>query len=198
MTATAYPVEAVTAAILAGGEGRRLGGRDKGLVPLAGRPLVAWVHDALRGQASTIVVCANRSADDYAPYGRVIADSHDGFLGPLAGISAALDACTTPWLLTVPVDSPRPPRDLGARLHAAIGGHDAAVARPADGRREPLFALYRRTLAASAAGAAQAACGVWQWQDRCGAVEVGFAAADGFVNLNTEDDFQRWEAGAHG
>ena len=196
MPAPAFPVEAVTAAILAGGEGSRVGGRDKGLMPLAGRPLIAWVCEAIGRQCGAILISANRNVEQYAAFGRVVADAGNGFAGPLAGIAAALNACTTPWLLTVPVDSPRPPHDLGVRLHAAIGDAAAAVAVQTSGTREPLFALYRRALAGSACTAAENALGVWAWQDICGAIEVEFAEVEAFANLNTDDDFRRWEANA--
>ena len=117
-------------------------------------------------------------------------DTTAGFHGPLAGIATALEACRTDWLLTVPVDCPRPPADLAARLRA-----HADLARACVARAEPLFALYRRELAAEAAGALARDEPVWRWQQQIGAVEVDFADAhEGFVNLNTVEDFNRWEA----
>ena len=71
----AFDPSDITAAILAGGEGRRIGGEDKGLLQLAGRPLIAHVIAALRGQANTIVICANRNADRYAEVAPVIAET---------------------------------------------------------------------------------------------------------------------------
>src|SRR5579871_7042257 len=112
-----------TTAVLAGGAGSRLDGRDKGLQLLAGRPLIEHVLDALGDSVGTILISANRNAERYAAYGRVLADAQsDGeFRGPLAGIAAAFSACASPWLLTLPVDCPRPPRDLLQRLARAIG-----------------------------------------------------------------------------
>ncbi|HEY0180368.1 MAG TPA: molybdenum cofactor guanylyltransferase MobA [Dokdonella sp.] len=185
------PDAPLTAAILAGGAATRLGGRDKGLEPLDGRPLVAWVLDAVAAQADAVIVVANRHAETYARYARTVGDLVAGFRGPLAGVAAALAACATPWLLTVPVDCPDPPRDLAARLRAhadALGAH-AVVAHDGE-RRQPLFALYRRGLAASAAAAVEAELGVRHWQDALGAVELDFSdRRRQFENLNTAEEF---------
>lgn len=183
----------VTAAILAGGQGRRLGGLDKGLQPLFGRPVVSYVADALRPHCETIVICANRHRDEYGGFATVLPDDLQGFHGPLAGISTALAHCETRWLLTVPVDTPKPPSDLVTRLLAGIKDARAAVAD--DGtRRQPLFALYESALAASARNALEHDLAVWRWQEEMGAAVVDFSnRLEGFNNLNTLDDFRRWE-----
>ncbi len=183
------------AAILAGGEGRRVGGSDKGLLMLHGKPLIERVADALRVQVGAILICANRHADEYARFGQVISDAMPGFHGPLAGIASALAATPSAWLLTVPVDAPDPPRELAQRLHAAAIAADAKAAVAHDGaHRQPLFALYRRDLAPSAAAALADDLPVYRWQDTIGAVEVDFSAqAPAFANLNTLDDIRDWE-----
>ena len=185
----------VTVAILAGGQGTRVGGLDKGMMPVLDEPLIAQVVRSVRGQAGRIVICANRHASEYAEYGEVVADRIAGFRGPLAGIDAALAACRTPWLLTVPVDCPRPPQDLMPRLRAAAeaaGASGATVRTPE--RREPLFAIYRIAAIGSLDDALQRDLPVWRWQDELGIVEVEFdgSSAD-FDNLNTGPDFRRWE-----
>jgi molybdenum cofactor guanylyltransferase len=184
---------AVTAAILAGGEGRRLGGRDKGLEPLCEKSLIEHVIATLQRQAGKILLCINRNADRYAAFAPVCSDRTTGFHGPLAGIATALVACDTAWLLTVPVDCPQPPSDLARRLHAA----DASIAVAHDGqRRQPLFALYRRELAAAAEVALTQNPPVWRWQDEMHAIEVDFSdAPQAFINLNTQEDFRDWEQG---
>lgn len=197
MTDSTSPFDSaqITAAILAGGEGRRVDGRDKGLLPLNGQPLVHHAVSALRGQATRILICANRNAEKYAAYGEVVADDSEGFLGPLAAISTALSHCTTPWLLTMPVDCPEPPHALGERLFSTAlkSGGDLAVAYDGE-RRQPLFALYRRTLAQSARAALEANAPVWRWQDACGAVEADFSDRPAaFDNLNTDAEFRDWE-----
>ncbi|MEO7433058.1 MAG: molybdenum cofactor guanylyltransferase [Dokdonella sp.] len=199
----------ITFAILAGGAAVRMGGRDKGLEPFHGRPLIAWVIDAaasmamdgtqgseVAGSASCkcpLLISANRSLDDYARYGRVVTDRQPGFSGPLAGIAAALAACTTEWLITLPVDCPDPPRDLLIRLIESVRAQavNAVVAHDGE-RRQPLFAVYARLLASSASQAVGEGRGVWHWQTGIGAHELDFAdRRRQFRNLNTPEDFDR-------
>ncbi len=190
-----------TVAILAGGAATRLHGCDKGLQPLGGRPLIGWVIDALaamRGDApfAGILILANRHQEDYANYASTIGDDADGFRGPLAGVAAALRNCDSAWLLTLPVDCPHPPLDLHARLLDAAQQADSAAIVAHDGeRRQPLFALYRRDLAGSAAMAVEAGQGVWQWQASIGARELDFSDRHRqFQNLNTPQDFAAYAA----
>ncbi|WP_395681312.1 molybdenum cofactor guanylyltransferase MobA [Dokdonella sp.] len=182
----------ITAAILAGGAGTRLGGRDKGLEPLGGKPLVEHVIAALR-DVDALLIVANRNHDAYARHARTISDATGKRHGPLAGIAVACAACGTPWLLTVPVDCPQPPADLAARLlQAALAGTAAAVVAHDGATRQPLFALYRRELADSAEQGASMGQGVWAWQDAIGARELDFSdRRQQFHNLNTPDDFAK-------
>ncbi len=185
--------DALTVAILAGGAATRLGGRDKGLVMLDGRALVDHVLDAARAmsvQPPAILVIANRNLDDYAQRAHTLPDALPGYRGPLAGVATALAACTTPWLLSLPVDGPDPPRDLAARLLSMAHARAIPACVAHDGeRRQPLFALYRRDLASSAATAAAEGQGVAHWQDRIGAHEVDFRdRRRQFVNLNAPED----------
>jgi molybdopterin-guanine dinucleotide biosynthesis protein A len=197
-------VHALTAVILAGGAGTRVGGRDKGLIEHEGLPLVEHVRRRLAPQVSRIWISANRNLEGYAQYGeRVLADEREAYdgprqgellgktergvhAGPLAGIATALAACESEFLLTVPVDSLEFPEDLATRLLEAMDSQEVSIAVAHDGeRRQPLFALYRRELAPAARGAARSEDnGVWRFQDRHGAREVAFADAR-FENLNT-------------
>ena len=127
------PAQAITAVVLAGGRGSRMGGADKGLQTFRGQPLV---HNALfRLQAqnsrvpSTFLISANRNAWAYANLGaEVVPDSLPDFQGPLAGFLAALQRCETPYLLTVPCDCPWFPLDLSDRLWAALQQSSAPLA----------------------------------------------------------------------
>jgi molybdenum cofactor guanylyltransferase len=196
---TAYDIADVTAAILAGGEGARVGGQDKGLLPLASKPLIERVSSAMRPQAGALLICANRHHGTYATFGSVVVDALEGYPGPLAGIAAALAVCTTAWLLTVPVDCPDPPAELGSRLlFAAIGaGTNLAVAHDGE-RTQPLFAIYRRELAESCSEALVRDLPVWRWQRDAGAAVVAFSdSAARFVNLNTPEEFRVWERRQH-
>jgi len=141
---------AITGLVLAGGQARRMGGVDKGLVPVAGRPMIEHVLAALAPQVGPLLINANRNLERYAAYGhRVVPDTREGFLGPLAGVLSALAVLETDYLLTAPCDSPLIAPDLAERLHAALLAHDAeiVVARDAE-RQQPTFLLLRRGLAA--------------------------------------------------
>jgi len=180
----------VTAVVLAGGRATRLGGVDKGLQPLQGKPLIEHVLARIEKQAGTILINCNRNADLYARYGHtLIPDRLPDFPGPLAGLHAAMACCTTPWLLTVPCDSPFLPDDLGTRLRAAIGDAPAVLAcTPA---QQPVFALYRPSLLPSLESfLASGERGVGHWLSRIGAVGADFSdCPEAFRNLNTADDW---------
>ncbi|MBS0569502.1 MAG: molybdenum cofactor guanylyltransferase [Proteobacteria bacterium] len=196
----AFDPTLVTAAILAGGEGRRVGGADKGLLEVGGRPLIAHVIAALRPQVGDIVICANRNVDRYAQFAPVVTDGATGFRGPLAGIAAALRGCKSPWLLSVAVDCPQPPRDLAVRLHEAAmnAGRDLAAVFDGD-RVQPLFALYRRALAIDAGQALKNDMPVIRWQQDLHRALADFSGrAREFDNLNMLEEFRRWERNAHG
>ncbi|MCX7628423.1 MAG: molybdenum cofactor guanylyltransferase [Methylophilaceae bacterium] len=138
----------VTGIILAGGLGRRMGGLDKGLLPLRGKPLVAHVIDRLAPQVDELLINANRNLEDYAHYGyRVVPDAVAGYAGPLAGLQRGLSEAAHPLVVTAPCDSPYLPADLVTRLHAALEAKQADLAvAVAQGRQQPVFCLCRRTL----------------------------------------------------
>ena len=139
----------VTGLVLAGGRARRMAGRDKGLIELGGRPMAHWVVQRLVPQTASVMISANRNFDRYSNLGfEVIRDVDDGFLGPLAGISAGLTRSTTPWLVTVPCDSPLLVTDLVVRLAAAVPENGSGIAVAHDGNRlQPVFSLIHRDLA---------------------------------------------------
>ena len=139
----------ISGVILAGGLARRMGGADKGLQLLGGRPLAARVAERLAPQVDELLINANRNAAAYAALGYpVFADQVPDFAGPLAGLHAALTQAAHPLVATVPCDSPFLPEDLVLRLLAALtaAGADLAVAA-AGGRLHPVFCLCRKTLA---------------------------------------------------
>jgi molybdopterin-guanine dinucleotide biosynthesis protein A len=139
--------------ILAGGEGRRFGGLDKGLVEFRGRPLVAWTLDALRPQVGEVVISANRNLEAYAALGvRIVSDdAGGGHPGPFAGLVRLLEAVDSDWLLCVPCDAVRLPSDLAVHLQACARDHAAEIVALHDGAElHPLFCLVRTTLAADA------------------------------------------------
>lgn len=138
----------ITGIVLAGGQARRMGGVDKGLIPLCGRPMVEWTIRALRPQVETIAINANRNSDLYAGFGyAVVADSDSGFLGPLAGMASGMRAARTTHILTVPCDSPLIVPDLAERLWQCHLSNGAEVCVAHDGERlQPVFSLLKTTL----------------------------------------------------
>ena len=137
--------------ILAGGEARRMGGGDKGLVELRGKPLIEHVLAALSPQVDTIIINANRNRDRYAGYGYpVVADGREGFQGPLAGMLSCLEEAETEFMVTVPCDSPLLPDDLVARLFRQLSEEQAEISVAHNGdRMQPVFALLPANLASS-------------------------------------------------
>jgi molybdopterin-guanine dinucleotide biosynthesis protein A len=192
------PAHAITGLVLAGGQGRRMGTVDKGLVPLDGQPMVARVLARLAPQVDDILINANQHAAEYAAFGhRVIADAIGGFAGPLAGLQVGLTHARHPLVATVPCDSPFLPPDLVARLAAAMASHDAelAVARTFD-QPHPVFALVRRDvlphLTRFLEGGGRK---IDAWYATLRIVEVAFDdEADAFRNINTADELRQ----AHG
>lgn len=187
----------VTGLILAGGQGRRMGNVDKGLQPLRGRPMVAWVLERLAPQVTEVIVNANQNQAEYARLGcRVVGDEIGGFAGPLAGLQAGLKANVHPFLVTVPCDSPFLPRDLVARLHAAlIANHaDLAVAKTGD-QPHPVFSLVRESLAGHLTKFLQGGGRkIDAWYASLKVVEVPFDdEADAFSNINTPEELAEHE-----
>lgn len=182
--------ERVAAVVLAGGQGRRMGGADKGLVEYRGRPLVEWVLAALAPQVDELVVSANRNLEVYAAFGyRVLPDTLPDYPGPLAGVLAALEGVRADWLLVAPCDTPHLPSDLAARLLAAARQENAVLAVAADPVRvhHSCFIVrcdQRDHLAAYLARGERA---VRHWQAGLASATAVFDAAS-FANVNTPED----------
>ena len=138
----------ITAVVLAGGRGRRMGGADKGLIELNGRPLIKHVLAAIAPQVAAVIVNANRNLDRYAGFGYpVVRDDLAGFQGPLAGFAAAMAAAATPYILTLPCDGPLLPADYLQTMSAALENDDAELAVAHNGNRlQPVYALLPCTL----------------------------------------------------
>jgi len=167
-----------------------MGGVDKGLVHLRGKPMVAWVLERLAPQVGEIVINANQNLEAYAAFGhRVVPDEVGGFAGPLAGLHAGLAAVAHELAVTVPCDSPFLPADLVARLRAALGANELAVAKTGD-QPHPVFSLVRRSVHAHL-GAFLAGGGrkIDAWYASLKVVEVPFDdEADAFRNINTREE----------
>lgn len=187
----------ITAVVLAGGRGRRMGHAPKALLPLAGRPMIAHVLQRLSPQVAHVFINANDHQDRYGELGpELVQDEAAGYQGPLAGILAALKRCPTAYLLTVPCDAPFVPEDLARRLTQALTEAHAAVACVHDGRRlQPLFALIRRDCAADLeAFLQQGERRVALWLDRLQPALADYSdQPDAFQNINTPDELARAE-----
>lgn len=182
----------VAAVVLAGGQGRRMGGADKGLIEYQGRPLIEWALAALAPQAGELVISANRNLEIYAAYGyRVLPDTLPDFPGPLAGVLAALQAVAADWLLVAPCDTPHLPADLAARLLAAAQRANVSLAVAADAVRVHHSCFIVRTdqrdnLAGYLARGERA---VRHWQAGLPSTTVRFEAAC-FANFNQPQDLR--------
>ena len=182
----------VSGIILAGGRARRFGALDKGLIELAGRPLVAWVEERLRPQVAEILLSANRNLDRYAALGHtVVPDSLPQYPGPLAGILAAAQAGRQAWLLSVPCDVPFLPLDLVPRLHAKAEQTQVPLVRAADATdiHYAIMLLHRDLIPDLRRYVAEGGCQVQAWQARhpCGTL-LFETAPHAFLNINSEQD----------
>ena len=180
----------VTGIVLAGGQGRRMGGVDKGLQLLHGKPMVAAVLARLAPQVNEIVINANQNLQTYESFGyRVVPDAIGGFSGPLAGLHAGLGAARHPLALTAPCDSPFLPLDLLSRLQKALGENDLAVARTGD-QVHPVFSLVRvSVLDHLSKFLATGGRKVDAWYSTLEVVEVAFDdEAEAFRNINTREE----------
>ena len=180
----------ITALILAGGRGQRLGGQDKGLVEVQQQPLIAYVIQAIQAEVAHIIISANRNQDRYAEFGYpVYSDSLSGYMGPLAGILTGLQQCTTPWLLVLPADTPRLPQRLISRLWQAVQNQPCQIAIAAEGDYlQPTFAIINVLLRDSLQQYLQnGGRKTQQWMQQQTHCRVDFSdQADAFMNINTE------------
>lgn len=191
----AEPVQpmAITGVILAGGQGSRMGGADKGLQVLDGKPLVSWTLERLAPQVTEVLINANRSFARYASLGyRVVADIDGGFAGPLAGLQRGLMEASCELVATVPCDTPGFPRDLVRRLAEPLGAEhvDLAVARTRSGF-QPVFCIARkRLLPQLTAYLEDGGRKVEAWFATLHAATVDFQDEEAFANVNTPDDLR--------
>ena len=188
----------ITGLILAGGRGSRMGGVDKGLQPFGGVPLALHALLRLGPQVGELMINANRNLSAYESMGvPVWPDAQADYAGPLAGWLAGLERCETPFLVTVPCDSPNFPVDLVERLAQALVASGADIAMAAttdDGVRQvqPVFSLMKATLMESLVSYLQDGHRkIDKWTALHVCVEVDFVDAAAFANANTLDELQR-------
>ncbi|MDM3888529.1 molybdenum cofactor guanylyltransferase MobA [Pseudomonas sp. BCRC 81390] len=141
------PLPASSALILAGGRGRRMGGRDKGLINWQGEPLVAHVHRVLRPLTDNLVISCNRNQDAYRAYAdQLVGDVEAGFPGPLAGVIAGLKVARHEWVILLACDAPLVDQGLVEDLlRLAVTCDSAAMVRQG-GYWQPMFSVLPRRL----------------------------------------------------
>ena len=198
------PEVPVAGVILAGGLSRRMGGGDKCLRPIGGRPILAHIIERAQPQVTALVLNANGDAARFAPFGLpVAADVVEGFAGPLAGVLtgmewAARHAPGCKWLASFASDAPFLPRDLVARLLAAAIEEKADLACAASaGQTHPVFGLWRIDLAAELRRALldEQIHKVDRWTARYRLAQVDFPTkpVDPFFNTNRPEDLAEAE-----
>ncbi len=183
----------ISAVILAGGQGRRMGIQNKGLMDLAGKPLIAHVIDRLTPQLEHIIISANADLKTYETFGYpIVTDPPPGQQGPLAGIYSALQHIQTPWLLTVPCDVPLLPLDYVARFAALPTDCYAAVAHDGTRQQSGCCLLHISLRESIAQQLAQSQFALRHLLSAHHAQQVDFSdQANTFVNINTPEQLQQ-------
>lgn len=185
----------VTAVILAGGKGRRMDGKDKGLVELANRPLIEYVIDAIKPQVETIMLNANRNQEQYSRYGYpVVSDTLIDYQGPLAGFICAMKRSTTSHIVTLPCDGPFVPGDLVVRLISSLNDNSAEIAVAHDGERmQPVYSLIPVALSDSLDAfleSGERKIDLWYKQHRVALADFS-DCPETFRNINTSEQRDR-------
>ena len=191
----------ITGLILAGGRAQRMGGIDKGLIPFHNKALIESAIARLSSQVGSILINANRNVTKYASYGYpVIPDETPDFSGPLAGFSAGLKTCNTPYLLTSPCDSPLLPIDLGIKLAAEMERGDFqlvyASSKETDGKiwAQPVFCLMHTNLQESLNAFLQKGdLNIDRWFKEVRSSTVVFDDPQAFANVNTPEELKQLE-----
>ena len=183
-------------AVLAGGEGRRMGG-VKALRPFHGAPLVAHAVALARRWSDQVVVAVRDPAQVAGAAGAPVILDRPDVAGPLAGLAGALEharAAGAELLMTIPCDMPRLPAGLADRLAAALGPEDGAALPMVEGSLQPACGLWRvRCLDRLGDYLAAGRSSLWGFAEDCGlaAVEFGAGAAADFANANTVEELER-------
>lgn len=206
-----HPIEPqdITGLILAGGRGSRMGGVDKGLQNFNGIPLALHTLMRLGPQVETVMINANRNLSAYESFGASVwPDASADFAGPLSGFIVGLERAETPYVLTVPCDTPRLPLDLAQRLSVALVQENADIAMAAgqetnargeaEVRTQPVFCLLRIDLLESLVKFTQAGgrkIDAWTAQRRTVVVPFDAPSDDphAFANVNTLQELQALE-----
>ena len=184
----------VTGLILAGGQARRMGGTDKGLITLEGRHMISYIIDALKSQVATIIINANRNISEYQKYGYpVISDDFTDFQGPLAGMASGLKHCQTEYIATVPCDGPLLSENYIGTLLQSAQLANSKISVGFDGQRlQPVYALIHTDLLEDLneflnSGERK----IDRWYDKHQFVKADFSSCpEMFTNINTPEELE--------
>jgi molybdopterin-guanine dinucleotide biosynthesis protein A len=174
-----------------------MGGVDKGLQILRGKPMIEWVLARFAPQVDQVLINANQNIGEYRRFGhRVVADGIAGYAGPLAGLQAGLKAAEHSLVVTCPCDSPFLPTDLVQRLREALDRESADLAVAKTGEQpHPVFSLCRRSVLPNLTKFLESGGRkIDAWYASLKTVEVSFDdEAEGFSNINTREELQAWD-----
>ena len=188
---TQQPISGI---ILAGGQAKRFGGADKGLLLLNEKPLAAHVATRLTPQVSRLIISANRNHNEYKALGyNVVADEHGPYLGPLAGIATALATITTELAMVVPCDTPFLPHNLCQRLYTALNETQTDIAIPHDGQQlqHMCVLIHKRVLNSLNQALSLGHLKVRTWMLQQQHCIVDFSdQGEAFTNINTRQELK--------
>ena len=187
-------INKITGVILAGGQARRMGGQDKGLIILNNKPMIEYIIDVFKPQTPKLIINANRNHEIYSQYGlEIVADELSGFCGPLAGMASALQTIESDYMVTAPCDSPFIPTDLVQRLAETLQDNSTEISVAHDGNRiQPVFCMMKSSLKQSLndyllAGERK----IDRWFEQHKYAIANFSdVPETFDNINTPEDVQ--------
>jgi len=191
----------VTGVILAGGQARRMGGEDKGLILFKQSPLIVHAITALKPQVDALIINANRNIEQYQKFSYpVINDSLDNFCGPLAGMLSAIQAASSDYILTIPCDSPNISPQLRQRMMETLLFQQADIAVAHDGNRlQPVFCLISCKLQTDLEQYLKNGgrkIDLWLEQHKLAIVDFS-DQVDSFLNVNYPEDLTAHKAKIH-
>ena len=184
----------ITAVIVAGGQGSRISGKDKGLIILHGKTLIEQIIEKISPQIDRIIINANRNTDQYRQFGLpVIKDKTPGFQGPLAGMLAALNSADTEFIITLPCDGPQLAADYVSRMSTTLAESSAEIVVAHDGlRMQQMYALIPTSLAEDLSEfLKQDKRAIKHWLAQLNVTTADFSDhPEMFLNINTDEDLK--------
>ncbi len=183
------PKQKYSCIILAGGEGKRVGGVDKGLLELNNKKLIEHVINAIKPQVNEIIISANRNIKTYENYGyKVVPDLADHYQGPLAGIAAALPYCNNEWVFIVPCDMPLLPANMIKKLATGTLNSNLCIAE-INNRLQLLLLLNKKLYTSIMHTLENKQLRLMQWVKSQTPQIIHFPQNAALKNFNTKNDF---------